>query len=97
VTTLTVTGVGTYEVAPGTGDITFTAETRFTGLAPPVTYRVTDAYGQARSATYTVRVLADQLGVTGLRITGIATTGVCLLVLGGAFLTFARLRRRRRV
>ena len=97
VTTLTVDGVGTYLANPSTGDITFTAAARFAGLAPSVTYRITDAYGQARTGTYSAEVLAGQLlGVTGTHIAGIMTTGLYLIALGGGFLAVAWLLRRRR-
>lgn len=55
-TTVTVPGEGTYALAAGV--ITFTPEPVYTGEATPVTYRVTDAYGQAATGTYTPTVTA---------------------------------------
>jgi CshA-type fibril repeat protein len=54
VTTLTVSGEGTYSYANGT--VTFAPADTFHGEATPVTYRVTDAYGQSDSSTYTPTV-----------------------------------------
>jgi hypothetical protein len=54
-TTVTVAGVGTYVLEPATGVVTFTPAPGFSGSAR-VAYRVTDAYGQAREATYSPTV-----------------------------------------
>ena len=51
-TTVVVDGQGTYVLDPVTGDITFTPVLGFTGTPDPVTYRVTDAYGQSTDSTY---------------------------------------------
>ncbi len=56
VTTLTVTGQGTYSVVPSTGAITFVAVPGFLGSATPVSYRVADTYGQRAVSTYTPTV-----------------------------------------
>ncbi len=53
VDTVVVAGQGTYSLDPTTGVVTFTPVAGFTGEASPVTYRVTDAYGQVVEATYT--------------------------------------------
>ena len=53
VTTVTVAGQGTYTLDPATGVITFTPAIGFTGTPTAVTYRVTDAYGQHGSSTFT--------------------------------------------
>ena len=95
VATLAVPGIGTYRVNPGTGRITFAAAGGFTGTAPAVTFRVLDAYGQGRSATYTVTVTGTELGETGLHTVGIVSTGLALLGIGVACLVLARVRRRR--
>jgi CshA-type fibril repeat protein len=55
-TTLTVPGEGTYVLDPGTGDVTFTPVLGFSGTATPITYRVTDAYGQHATNTITPTV-----------------------------------------
>ncbi|UZN02551.1 beta strand repeat-containing protein [Cellulomonas sp. S1-8] len=54
---VTVAGQGTYVLDPGTGVVTFTPARGFSGVATPVTFRVTDAYGQAAEATYTPTVV----------------------------------------
>lgn len=55
---LTVSGQGRYVLDPATGRITFTPITGFTGTPTPVTYRITDAYGQVATGTYTPTVTA---------------------------------------
>lgn len=55
VTTITVSG-GLYTVDTSTGLLTFTPNPSFTGVATPVSFRVTDAFGQTGSATYTPTV-----------------------------------------
>ena len=47
---------GTYTVNPTTGVISFKPVSDFTGIATPVTYRITDAYGQSVENTYSVTV-----------------------------------------
>lgn len=69
-TTVTVAGQGTYVLASGV--ITFTPAALYTGTATPVTFRVTDAYGQSGSAAYTPTVLAPA-GPVALPLT---STGV---------------------
>jgi CshA-type fibril repeat protein len=56
VSTLVVTGVGTYTVDPATGEMTFDPEPGYSGTAPAVGYRVTDAYGQTGDNTWTATV-----------------------------------------
>ncbi len=70
-TSVTATGQGTYALASGV--ITFVPEPLYTGTATGVTYRVTDAYGQSDTATYTPTVLAPAGPVaTPLTSTGVA-------------------------
>ncbi|RKS69224.1 CshA-type fibril repeat protein [Motilibacter peucedani] len=57
-TTVTVPGQGTYVLDPATGAVTFTPVLGFAGTATPVTVRVTDAFGQAGTSTYTPTVTA---------------------------------------
>ncbi|GIG41141.1 beta strand repeat-containing protein [Cellulomonas phragmiteti] len=58
VTSVTVVGQGTYVLDPATGVVTFTPAPGFSGVATPVTFRVTDAYGQTAEATSTPTVVA---------------------------------------
>ena len=55
-TTLTVAGEGTYTVDPVTGVVTFDPLPTFTGTATPITYQVSDSFGQTDSATITPTV-----------------------------------------
>jgi CshA-type fibril repeat protein len=55
-TTLTVAGEGTYTVDPVTGVVTFDPLPTFTGTATPITYQVSDSFGQTESATITPTV-----------------------------------------
>lgn len=52
VTTLTVPNEGTYELDPTTGQITFLPTLGFHGPATPVTFRLTNRYGQTATSTY---------------------------------------------
>jgi uncharacterized repeat protein (TIGR01451 family) len=54
VTSLTVTGEGTWSVDPTTGSVTFRPEAGFLVDPTPVGYRVTDANGLSATATVTV-------------------------------------------
>ncbi|BEP13440.1 hypothetical protein acdb102_17510 [Acidothermaceae bacterium B102] len=56
--TKVVTADGTFLLDPATGIITFVATAGFSGTAPPVSYRVTDGYGQAATSTYSPTVTA---------------------------------------
>lgn len=47
---------GTYSVNATTGVITFTPDPSFTGVAPAITYQVSDSSGQTVSSTYTATV-----------------------------------------
>jgi hypothetical protein len=58
VTSVTVTGEGTYALDTTSGIITFTPAAGFTGTARSVAFRVTDAYGQSSDATFTAIVAA---------------------------------------
>jgi CshA-type fibril repeat protein len=57
VTTLVVAG-GTYTLNPGTGEITFVPNTGFSGSPTPVSFEVTDLYGQSATSTYSPSVVA---------------------------------------
>ena len=63
VTTLPVSGVGTWTVDPRTGAVTFTPVAGYTGDPAPVTYTVGDGHGHTSSATvevaYTPTAAAD--------------------------------------
>jgi CshA-type fibril repeat protein len=52
---VTVPGIGGYVVDPVTGKVTFTPDPAFAGVAPPLTYRVTDGNGATATATLTLR------------------------------------------
>ncbi|MEN0012570.1 MAG: Ig-like domain-containing protein [Solirubrobacteraceae bacterium] len=56
VTSLEVTGQGSYALDTDTGIVTFTPVLGFHGPATPITYRVTDAYEQSTDGTYTPTV-----------------------------------------
>ncbi len=56
VTSVSVGGQGTYSVDPTRGLLTFTPVPGFTGAAQPVTFRVTDGYGQSGDAAYSASV-----------------------------------------
>lgn len=58
VTSLPITGKGTYQIDATTGQITFTPVAGFIGPVPPATFRITDSFGQTATATYTATVLA---------------------------------------
>ena len=53
---LTVAGQGTYAVDPTNGSIAFLPATAFLGTATPISYIVSDAYGQSTTNTYTATV-----------------------------------------
>lgn len=55
-TSVAVAGQGTYTLDPGTGSITFAPVLGFQGPATPVSFRVTDGFGQSGTATYTATV-----------------------------------------
>jgi uncharacterized repeat protein (TIGR01451 family) len=83
VTTLVVPGEGTYTLNAATGALTFTPLPQFSGSPTPVTYQVTDAYGQTATATYAPAVVAaDALPATGLPLQRLAALGVLLMLLG---------------
>ena len=58
VSTLSVPGEGTYVIDPATGSVTFTPELGFAGTSTPVSYVVTDVYGQAVTSTLSTSVTA---------------------------------------
>lgn len=64
VSTLVVTGQGTYVLDTVTGTIVFVAAPGFSGRPTAVTYRVTDAYGQVGTGTYGPVVTAPAPPVT---------------------------------
>ncbi|MGL5859369.1 MAG: Ig-like domain-containing protein, partial [Angustibacter sp.] len=53
-TSVDVPDVGSYVLDPGTGTVTFTPVAGFSGVAPPLTYRVADENGTTSIATLTV-------------------------------------------
>ncbi|MGL5828903.1 MAG: Ig-like domain-containing protein, partial [Angustibacter sp.] len=61
--TLTISGVGVYTVDPSTGAVTFDPEPAFTGVAPAVTYQVSDSNGTPVTALLTITVSAAALAV----------------------------------
>lgn len=75
VTTVVVPGEGTYVLDPATGQVVFTPVAGFSGLATPVTVRVTDAYGQTDTATWTPTVVPPAAPVAvPTTTTGVGTT-----------------------
>ncbi len=58
-TTLTVAG-GDDVLDTATGEVAFTPVLGFSGVATAVHYRVTDAYGQSATATFTPTVAAPR-------------------------------------
>ena len=73
-TTVTVPGEGTYVLDLGTGHVTFTPVLGFSGTATPITYRVTDAYGQHATNTITPTVTAPPIAAPPNKIsTGAGT------------------------
>ncbi|WP_417555655.1 Ig-like domain-containing protein [Microbacterium sp.] len=66
VTTLVVSGEGTWTVDPATGDVTFTPETGFVDNPTPITYTVTDDRGETAEAKVTVTYLAAATDDTSL-------------------------------
>lgn len=70
---VTVAGQGTYTRSGTT--ITFTPVAGYSGVATPVTYRLTDAYGQTGSSTYTPTVTKPEAPTaTAKTSTGAGTT-----------------------
>lgn len=57
VSSLVVAG-GSYSLDPSTGVIVFVPNAGFSGAAPPVSFRVTDIYGQTGTSTYTPTAVA---------------------------------------
>jgi len=97
VTTLRVPGEGTWTVDATTGSITFTPEAGFTGNPTPVTYEVTDIYGETTEAlaevTYAApAAAAPALPVTGIEAMPVLVGGTAALLLGAMFLLVSRLR-----
>lgn len=62
-TSLTVTGQGTYSVSPTTGAITFSPVTGFTGTATAVRYAITDSRGLIVNTTYTPTIVPGPVAV----------------------------------
>ena len=103
VTTVVIPGQGTYTLDSTTGVLTFTPLPGFTGQPDPVTYRITDAYGQSTTGTYAPAVVAlpatdigapaaDGLPTTGTPLTTLTLVGVGLLTIGAATIALARRR-----
>lgn len=57
-TSVALAGIGTFTVNTSNRALTFVAVSGYTGAVTPVTYRVTDRYGQSAQATVTVTVVA---------------------------------------
>jgi len=72
----TVAGQGTYVLDPATGTISWTPVLGFAGTATPVTFRVTDAFGQHGDADYTPTVTKPQAPAPAARSS--RGTGVAL-------------------
>ncbi len=53
---VTISGVGTFALTPGTGQVTFTPNPGFFGTAGPITYQVKDSSGAAYTSTLTIDV-----------------------------------------
>ncbi len=70
--TVVVAGQGTYTLDAAAATISFTPLLGYAGAATPVTYRVTDAYGQSDDGTYTPTITAPAAPAAP----GGATTGV---------------------
>ncbi|HEX5741910.1 MAG TPA: IPT/TIG domain-containing protein [Pilimelia sp.] len=84
VSSVTIPRQGTYTLDSATGVLVFTPLPDFTGRPDPVTYQLTDAYGQTATATYSPAVTGGQrLPVTGSSTRGLILVGL-LLVLAGA-------------
>jgi uncharacterized repeat protein (TIGR02059 family) len=62
-TTLIVPGEGTYTVHPVTGVVTFDPEPDFVGTATPITYQISDTYGNTASSTITPTVVGRPTAV----------------------------------
>lgn len=79
---------GTYTITDGT-EITFTPVAGFAGAATPVTYQVTDAYGQSANSTYTPTALPPVPGPTALTSsgTGVAAQSASVSVPAGGSVT----------
>jgi large repetitive protein len=56
VTSLAISGKGTYTLSSKTGVITFMPDSGYTGTVSPATFKVTDPFGQVGAATYTASV-----------------------------------------
>ena len=93
--TVVIPGQGTYTLNPSTGVLIFTPLPGFTGHPDPVTYRITDAYGQTTTGTYAPAVTglpATGLPATGTPVTTLTLAGLLLLILGVATIALARRR-----
>ncbi len=104
-TTLDVPDEGRYVLDPATGVVTYTPALGFVGTPAPISYRVTDAYGQSADAEYAageVSALATVIGGAVVGVTVLGVTGAVIdgtvrlaLLLGGiGALLVARERRR---
>jgi CshA-type fibril repeat protein len=92
-TTVVVPKVGTYSLNQASGKITFKAARGFSGTAAPLSYLVTDAYGQSAAATYTVTVRGVGLAVTGSNVVGTVVLALLAVALGGRLVVLTRRRR----
>jgi len=97
VTTLTVAGQGTYTLDPATGALVFTPVPGFTGKPDPITYQITDAYGQVAAATYAPAVIggsdrtrSPSLPATGAPVSTLVLAALILIAAGAAATRFRR-------
>lgn len=74
-TTVVMPGEGTYTLNPSTGAITFTPIDGFDGPVTPIAFRVTDAYGQTATGSYSPAIAPQDVvvAVPPLYGTGTAT------------------------
>jgi CshA-type fibril repeat protein len=79
---------GSYSLNPATGVITFTPSAGFTGTPPPATFRVTDAFNQTGSATFTPSVTLPAAPtaspLTAYGQSGVASTTTVSIPAGGS-------------
>ncbi|NTW42529.1 MAG: hypothetical protein HGA44_22090, partial [Cellulomonadaceae bacterium] len=95
-TSVAVPDQGTYLLDTDTGRLAFDPDAGFAGQAQPVTYLVTDAYGQWASATYTAYVRAGssdgRLASTGADAWPLVGLATGLIVAGAGAVAVGRRR-----
>jgi uncharacterized repeat protein (TIGR01451 family) len=94
VTTLVVSGQGTWSVNPTTGAITFTPQAGFTGNPTPITYTAANAAGAAVTASVTITYItpSPNLPATGSSLAKVLLSAFALLATGGAMVLGGRRR-----